>query len=73
MRRCETNLLTAAPGIYLSRLGTRDTAKLNASSIASRALEAAATRTVFLVAEQDLSGHSRAGKEKAQSEELHDE
>jgi hypothetical protein len=64
--------LTAATGIDLSRLGTRDAAKLDAGTIASRTLEAAATTTILLVAEQNLSGHGRAGKEKAQSEELHD-
>lgn len=66
-------LLTAATGIDLGCLGTRDTAKLDASSIASRTLEAAAATTILLVAEQDLSGHDRGGKEKAQSEELHDD
>lgn len=73
MSSCSAILLTAATGIDLSRLGTRDTAKLDASSIASRTLEAAATTTILLVAKQDLSGHGRAGKEKAYSKELHDD
>lgn len=42
-----------------------------AGSVAGRALEAAAATTILLVAKEDLTGHSRAGKEKTQGKELH--
>lgn len=63
--------LTATSTINLGRLSTGNTSKLVASSIAGRALEAAAATTILLVAKEDLTGHSRAGKEKTKGEELH--
>lgn len=63
--------LTATSTINLGCLGTGNTAKLVAGSVAGRALEAAAATTIFLVAKEDLAGHSRAGKEKTKGEEFH--
>lgn len=63
--------LTATSTINLGCLGTGNTAKLVAGSVTGRALEAAAATAILLVAEEDLAGHSRAGKEKTKGEELH--
>lgn len=63
--------LTATSTINLGCFGTGNTAKLVAGSVTGRALEAAAATTVLLVAKEDLAGHSRAGKEKSNGEELH--